>query len=218
MVAAIVIGVYFSMAASNQVSAAARVGDMASDLSERMRLVFAPAVPVVRAAAATCVEFGVNLTSWDRLGTAMFKVRARRDTHTRKARSCALTAARMSRDGGTVAGTAWVWPEHRAGCREGAGWRSHAPSSFPLTAVRARAQVLQPYALVLLYVEILPTAAARAAWEARLTTEYGRHVFMRDAYSEARPADSTPPLFWGYAAGSNGSLVRARATLGRRMW
>jgi hypothetical protein len=80
--AAIVIGVYFSMAANNQASAAARVGDMASDHSERMRLVFAPAVPVVRAAAATCAEFGVNLTPWDRLGTAMFKVRARRDTHT----------------------------------------------------------------------------------------------------------------------------------------
>jgi hypothetical protein len=71
---------------------------------------------------------------------------------------------------------------------------------------------MHPYAIVLSYVEILPTAGSRAAWEARLTAEYGRPVVMRDAYSETRPLDRAVP-FWGasYVAGANNTLVCGRA-------
>ena len=99
--AAIVIGVSFSMQNYNQASAEARVGDMARDLTERMRLVFEPSVSVLRAAAATCAEIDVNLTSWGRRGAAMFKVlaasrqrRARRDGGARDVRVRVVVAAR----------------------------------------------------------------------------------------------------------------------------
>ncbi len=73
--AAIVVGVSFSIANYTQKAAEVRLGDMAGDLARRMRLVFEPSVSVLRAAAAACSDNGINFTSWDRIGTAMFDVR-----------------------------------------------------------------------------------------------------------------------------------------------
>jgi hypothetical protein len=75
--AAIVVGVSFNVAANSAASAEGRVFDVAADMTQRMRLVFEPAAAVMRAAAAASAEIDMNLTSWGRMGPAMFKVRAR---------------------------------------------------------------------------------------------------------------------------------------------
>jgi hypothetical protein len=73
-------------------------------------------------------------------------------------------------------------------------------------------QALSPYAIAVVYIEVLPNVSARIAWEARLSAEYGRTVVMLDAYDNAVRTYTDPP-FWGmtYLAGANGSLVHARA-------
>ncbi len=72
-------------------------------------------------------------------------------------------------------------------------------------------QAFAPYAIAIVYIEILPNSTSRAAWEALMSEEYGRPVAMRNAYGSAQRSYSDPP-FWGmsYTAGSNGSLVRSR--------
>jgi hypothetical protein len=79
---------------------------------------------------------------------------------------------------------------------------------------RARTQALAGYYVSMGIIEVLPNASARAAWEAQLSLEYGRPVAMRGAYDNTRPPDSAAP-YWGitYTAGSNGSLVRALASV-----
>ena len=76
-------------------------------------------------------------------------------------------------------------------------------------------QALAPFAITIVYVEILANVTAREAWEARLSTEYGHAVVLMDAYGTAPRSSSSPP-FWGVsytaAGGSNGSLVRRAAT------
>ena len=75
-------------------------------------------------------------------------------------------------------------------------------------------QSLAPYFISVAVIDILPNATSRAAWEERISLEYGRSVVMRGAYDNARPSDNAAP-FWGitYTAGSNGSLVRRACTL-----
>ena len=72
-------------------------------------------------------------------------------------------------------------------------------------------QALAPYAIAVTYIEVLPNATARGAWEARMSADYGRDVVLSDANGSAVQQAHVDGPCWGvsYAAGpgSNGTLV-----------
>ena len=72
---AIVVGVALSTRATDAASAQALVTAEATQLAERVKLIFEPAAAILRAAAAACAVMNLDLASWTVFSAPLAKVR-----------------------------------------------------------------------------------------------------------------------------------------------